>query len=272
MATLPSHGPALGLSARAEVVRPPGRSPARPRRSLRASGGGPDTTDEHADPHPVSPRERRWSVRSLHQGGKGEGLSARAEVVRPALQGTVPPSRSLRASGGGPMWRGTSKASQMVSPRERRWSARHRLRRRRGQGLSARAEVVRPSPTPPPTRSRSLRASGGGPPHMAAEQAEPTVSPRERRWSSERPSGAVSGTVSPRERRWSAADRGGPADSGGLSARAEVVRSRSSAARSGSRSLRASGGGPRPLTLFPHGVVVSPRERRWSGGAGGATT
>ncbi len=233
-----------GLSARAEVVRPPRRAPPWASRSLRASGGGPDGWTRTWSWPTVSPRERRWSGQGGMEVRPGLGLSARAEVVLRGAWRTVLRCRSLRASGGGPRLAPDPAPTKPVSPRERRWSDQCSGGRDRHAGLSARAEVVRFAASRRARFRGSLRASGGGPTFDYGNAAHKLVSPRERRWS-ERESAPTRSEL-------------------GLSARAEVVRSRTPTRQPRSRSLRASGGGPYALMHYAREGKVSPRERRWS--------
>ncbi len=237
----------VGLSARAEVVRDRARRQVHGPGSLRASGGGPSHALVEMPAGRVSPRERRWSDPRPHDLLGGGGLSARAEVVRPASTSAAPAPGSLRASGGGPAAAPAGPSSTRVSPRERRWSGLRPDRRPQARGLSARAEVVRASTRTARRRRWSLRASGGGPVDGAPVQCHGKVSPRERRWS-----GAVGPQV--------------PA-APGLSARAEVVRRRPGAPPPCRGSLRASGGGPVTGVAEAAQPAVSPRERRWSAGS-----
>ncbi len=152
-----------GLPARAGVVRPHTGSRSASPRSSRASGGGPPLKGRAGSSSMVFPRERGWSDQKPYSRPPFRGLPARAGVVRRCGSSRSPPTRSSRASGGGPLPIFTAICPKWVFPRERGWSAGDRPADRAAQGLPARAGVVRPLPGPAPRRNRSSRASGGGP-------------------------------------------------------------------------------------------------------------
>ncbi len=109
--------------------------------------------------------------------------------------------------------------------------------------LSARAEVGRGHHQRPRHRERSLRASGGGSTAITLIWVTVSFSPRERRWVAEHLQLAVADRV--------------------LSARAEVGRWAICCSRSGTGSLRASGGGSVHRQDRARDGWFSPRERRW---------
>src|SRR5690606_12342255 len=110
------------------------------------------------------------------------------------------------------------------SPRERGWSVTRVTTALRAVVLPARAGVVRRSPQGCSGAVGSPRASGGGPGVRACAARERGFSPRERGWSV--PRGGDRRPISV------------------LPARAGVVRKDSSYGDQGTRSPRASGGGP----------------------------
>ena len=238
------------LSAKAEVVRRPGRGCPRWRRALREGGGGPQPPT--CAPHTAgsSPRRRRWSARHAAARPADDELSAKAEVVRPRPSAPRRTARALREGGGGPKSRTFFAGAWESSPRRRRWSARVEGGARRLCELSAKAEVVRRGRSIWRLGARALREGGGGPDSC--------------------PRSVVAKLSSPRRRRWS----GGRIDLQELlpelSAKAEVVRPLLPLAVRPHGALREGGGGPASALLVSGADGSSPRRRRWSGrGYGG---
>ncbi len=239
------HGPpgVHVLSARAEVGRWSRSGGGRPRRALRASGGGSQLVVQRRLDALCSPRERRWVDAPRPKYRNARVLSARAEVGRSPPRSSPTGWSALRASGGGSATAPVRVVASQCSPRERRWVVVQVHDDDQHVVLSARAEVGRLLAAASPDRQGALRASGGGSPPAVAT--------------------AYMTACSPRERRWVAQDRVLREEFAVLSARAEVGRGLRQRAQLLQSALRASGGGSPGVEIAPPATLCSPRERRW---------
>ncbi len=217
----------------------------RPRRSPRASGGGPRATSCRSSRRPFSPRERGWSARARPRWCHHGVLPARAGVVRSRRATRSRAPSSPRASGGGPAPTLVAAGVDPFSPRERGWSDGADARRAGASVLPARAGVVRSDRRPSACGPRSPRASGGGPHYAHLRPDRAAFSPRERGWSGHQVAVEVVDGVLP--------------------ARAGVVRITRPRCRWWVGSPRASGGGPDHASTLQMVGGFSPRERGWSG-------
>ena len=210
----------------------------------RASGDGPTT---HGAPGAVprcSPRERGWSVGVVAERRRQFVLPARAGMVPWRCGGKSSGACAPRASGDGPCLPTCPSMGTTCSPRERGWSQPARNGWKNVGVLPARAGMVPTRLRAPPHRRRAPRASGDGPSPTNSSRGWTRCSPRERGWSLQRASAAVSRHVLP--------------------ARAGMVPSHDLRPHVIPRAPRASGDGPSRKATEMMPVTCSPRERGWS--------